>query len=96
MVPEGAVQDVREAPLWSAASLAPDPSRAPLRGLMLPPHGGGAAGWGEITTKDAGRVSRERSAAWSLTQMINCLSGCCWFDIEELKHVSRSDVSLNV
>lgn len=34
--PEGEVQDVRVGPLWSAASLAPDPSRGPLRALGLP------------------------------------------------------------
>lgn len=30
------MQDVRVGPLWSAASLVPDPSRGPLRALGLP------------------------------------------------------------
>lgn len=36
MAPQGEVQDVRVVPLPSAASLAPDPSRGPLRALGLP------------------------------------------------------------
>ncbi|TNN56344.1 hypothetical protein EYF80_033455 [Liparis tanakae] len=34
--PEGAVQDVGRGPLWSAASLVPDPSRGPLRARQQP------------------------------------------------------------